>query len=436
MANFAYRGRNGAGEIVQGIQEGETAGAVADLLFGRGVAPIEIKPTTAAATRDAGGSGAAMRFFRQKVEHIDVLLFSRQIHTLLRAGVPIMRALAGLQESSTNEAMKDVLQDVRESLDSGRELSLSLARHPRIFSPFYLSMVRVGEMTGRLEEVFIRLFDHLAFERFMKEQVKSALRYPSFVVAAMAIAIVVVNIFVIPAFAKVFKGFGAELPFMTRLLIGFSNFMLNWWPALLLGIVAAVFGFRAWLKTSKGRYTWDRYKLSIPIAGKIVRKATLARFAASFALASRSGVPIIQALTNVAATVDNAYISDKVEKMRDGVERGESILRTSIAAGVFTPVVLQMIAVGEESGALDDMMKEIADMYQSEVEYELKTLAQQIEPILIVALGIMVLILALGIFLPLWDLGGVKTWSLPPQHRAPTPIPKAGPSRLECVPSW
>lgn len=407
MPNFAYRGRNESGEIVQGVMDGATAAAVADLLFGSGVTPMEIKPTAAVESKSDSGAGISLDFFKQKVEHMDVLLFSRQIHTLLRAGVPIMRALAGLQESSTNPAMKTVLGDVRESLDSGRELSLSLARHPEVFSPFYLSMVRVGEMTGRLEEVFIRMFDHLAFERFMQEQVKSALRYPSFVVAAMAVAIVIVNIFVIPAFANVFKGFGAELPLMTRLLIGFSDFMVRWWHVLLLGVIAAIVGFNAWRKTEQGRYIWDRFKLTIPIAGKIIRKATLARFAASFALASRSGVPIIQALTNVAETVDNAYISDKVEKMRDGVERGESILRTSIAAGVFTPVVLQMIAVGEESGALDDMMKEIADMYQSEVEYELKTLAQQIEPILIIALGIMVMILALGIFLPLWDMGKV-----------------------------
>ncbi|MCF8177856.1 MAG: type II secretion system F family protein, partial [Sulfuritalea sp.] len=346
MPNFAYGGRNGAGEIEQGVLEGATAGAVADVLFGRGVTPMEIKPTSASASGESGGSGFSFTLFKQKVGHMDVMLFSRQIYTLLRAGVPIMRALAGLQESSTNSAMKDVLQDVRESLDSGRELSLSLARHPKVFTPFYLSMVRVGEMTGRLEEVFLRMFDHLAFERFMQDQVKSALRYPSFVVAAMGIAIVIVNIFVIPAFAKVFKGFGAELPLMTRILIGFSEFMLNWWHVLLLGAVGGVFAFNAWRKTTKGRYLWDRFKLKIPIAGKIVRKATLARFAASFALATRSGVPIIQALTNVAETVDNAYISDKVEKMRDGVERGESILRTSIAAGVFTPVVLQMIAVG------------------------------------------------------------------------------------------
>ncbi|MBK9021804.1 MAG: type II secretion system F family protein [Sulfuritalea sp.] len=407
MATFAYRGRNGAGEIVQGSMEGAAAGTVADQLVASGVTPVEIRAVEVAADKTGNGAGG-LQLFPQKVEHMDVLLFSRQIHTLLRAGVPIMRALAGLQESSTNPAMRELLQDVRESLDSGRELSLSLARHPKVFSAFYLSMVRVGEMTGRLEEVFIRLFDHLSFERFMQEQVKSALRYPSFVVAAMGIAIVIVNIFVIPAFANVFKGLGAELPLMTRLLIGFSDFMVNWWHAMLFGFVGVFFGFNTWRKTTEGRYTWDRFKLRIPIAGKIIRKATLARFAASFALASRSGVPIIQALTNVSETVDNAYISHKVEKMRDGVERGESILRTSISAGVFTPVVLQMIAVGEESGALDDMMKEIADMYQSEVEYELKTLAQQIEPILIVALGIMVLILALGIFLPLWDLGKVS----------------------------
>jgi len=247
----------------------------------------------------------------------------------------------------------------------------------------------------------------MEFERFMKEQVKSALRYPSFVVAAMAAAMFVVNIWVIPAFAKVFKGFNAELPLLTRILIGFSDFMVNWWYAIIAGVVVVAGSFNWWRKTPKGHYQWDKIKLDIPIAGKIVRKATLARFARAFSLASRSGVPIIQALTNVAATVDNDFISSKLEKMRDGVERGESILRTAVAAGIFTPVVLQMIAVGEESGSLDDMMQEIADMYQSEVEYELKTLAQQIEPILIIALGIMVLILALGIFLPIWDLGKV-----------------------------
>ncbi|NWG30298.1 MAG: type II secretion system F family protein [Rhodocyclaceae bacterium] len=404
MPAFTYRGRNGAGDIVSGTIEGANAGAVADLLFGSGITPTEIRPVPAQPNiLAASGRG----LLAPKIRHVDILLFTRQLYTLLKAGVPIMRALSGLQESSANPAMKSLLKEVRESLDSGRELSQALARHPTVFTPFYLAMVRVGEMTGRLEEIFLRLFDHLAFERFMREQVRSALRYPSFVVIAMAVAMAVVNIWVIPAFAKVFEGFGAELPFLTRLLIGVSNFVVGWWPALLVGTAALAGGLRAWIGTRRGRYRWDRIKLELPIAGKIVQKATLARFARSFALAMRSGVPVIQALSNVAQTVDNDYIAEKIEKMRISIERGDSVLRAAIAAGVFTPVVLQMIAVGEESGALDEMMDEISGMYQNEVEYELKTLAQQIEPILIVLLGIMVLILALGVFLPLWDLGKV-----------------------------
>lgn len=405
MPAFSYRGRNGAGEVVSGVLEGANPAAVADVLFGSGITPLDIKPAPRSALSSKGGGSAGLKLFAAKIRHEDILLFTRQIYTLLKAGVPIMRALTGLQESSQNPSMRRMLGQIRESLDSGRELSVSLARHPSVFTPFYLAMVRVGEMTGRLEEVFIRLFDHMAFERFMKEQVKSALRYPSFVVMAMAAAMLVVNLFVIPAFAKVFAGFGAELPLMTRILLGFSSFMVHWWPLLIGGVVLAGAGFRGWIGTTQGRLRWDRIKLSIPIAGKIVRKATLSRFARSFALAARSGVPIIQALTTVAQTVDNAFIAGKVERMRDNVERGESILRAAINAGIFTPVVLQMIAVGEESGSLEEMMEEVAGMYQNEVEYELKTLSQQIEPILIIALGIMVLILALGIFLPMWDLG-------------------------------
>ncbi|MBI5922450.1 MAG: type II secretion system F family protein [Betaproteobacteria bacterium] len=409
MPNFSYRGRDASGQMTQGILEGLTSAAVADALMSRGIIPLSINPASEGAKTDGSGSKLAdlskLAIFKQPVQHIDVLMFSKQIYTLLKAGVPIMRALAGLQESSVNPTMKEVLQEVRESLDSGRELSVSLARHPKVFSAFYLSMVRVGEMTGRLEEVFIRLFEHMEFEAFMKQQVKSALRYPSFVIAAMVIAMFIVNIFVIPTFAKVFAGFNTELPLMTRVLLAFSNFMVTWWHLIIGAMVATFFAFRSWAATPSGRLKWDEIKLRLPIAGKILRKATLARFARSFALATRSGVPIIQALTNVALTVDNDFISRKVEGMREGVERGESILQVATKAAVFTPVVLQMLAVGEESGAIDDMMEEIAGMYQNEVEYELKTLAQQIEPILIVMLGCMVLVLALGIFLPIWELG-------------------------------
>ncbi|MBI2276232.1 MAG: type II secretion system F family protein [Dechloromonas sp.] len=404
MANFAYTGRDAGGKLIEGVVDGTSAGGVAELLQGRGVTPLSIKETRGGRSADINLN---LTLFKPKVEHVDVLLFSRQIHTLLKAGVPIMRALGGLQESATNPAMKAVIADVKESLEAGRELSVSLARHPKVFGSFYISMVRVGEATGLLDEIFLRLFDHMEFERYMREQVKSALRYPMFVVLAMAAAIVVVNLFVIPAFAKVFQGFGAELPLMTRILLGFSNFMIAWWPAMLVGLVVAVFAFRAWVATRSGQMQWEALTLRFPIAGKIISKAAMARFSRSFALSMRSGVPVMQALSNAAQTVDNSYIAVKIEGMRDTVERGESVLRAAIASRFFTPVVLQMISVGEESGALDDMLDEVGQMYQREVEYELKTLGQQIEPILIVCLGALVLVLALGIFLPMWDLGKV-----------------------------
>jgi MSHA biogenesis protein MshG len=402
MAHFAYKARNSGGELVQGVLESTDSGAAATQLFNLGIMPVEITQTAAPAAPTSISPGD---FFKEKVTQLDLMLFSRQMYTLLKSGVPIMRALAGLQESTTNKTFKEVVRDIRESLDAGRELSPSLARQPKIFTPFYVSMVRVGEMTGQLEEVFLRMFHHLEFEKFMREQVKSAIRYPSFVIATMLIAIVIINLFVIPAFAKVYKSFNADLPVMTQVLIGFSNFMVAWWPAMLVVFIGCIAGFRWWVTTPSGKLRWDEIKLRFPIAGKIILKATLARFARSFALASRSGVPVVQGLTTVAQTVDNDFIARKIEKMREGVERGESVLRTAVAAGVFTPVVLQMLAVGEESGALDDMMQEVAEMYQREVEYELKTLSSQIEPILIISLGIMVMILALGVFLPMWDLG-------------------------------
>jgi MSHA biogenesis protein MshG len=400
---FAYKARDARGELVQGVLEGADRGAVASQLFNIGVTPIEISPS--APPRAVAEPELLERLRRRAISHTEVLLFSRQMYTLLKAGVPIMGALKGLEESTENPSLARVIRDIRESLDSGRELSASLARHPDVFNGFFVAMVRVGELTGTLEEIFLRLFHHMEFEKFMREQVRSALRYPSFVLGAMALAIVVVNLFVIPAFAKVYQGFKTELPALTQGLIAFSNFMVQWWWVMLAALVLAVLAARSFVKTPRGGLAWDRAKLRLPVAGPIVLKATLARFARSFALAIRSGVPAVQALTMTAQTVDNAFVARKIEAMREGVERGESVLRTASAAGVFTPIVLQMVAVGEETGALDDLMGEIADMYQSEVEYDLKNLASQIEPILIIGLGVLVLILALGVFLPIWDLG-------------------------------
>ncbi|MBZ0105787.1 MAG: type II secretion system F family protein [Sulfuricella denitrificans] len=403
MPFFSYKARNARGDLIEGIQEGPDSAAVADMLFNGGMTPVEI--AVSARGPSTQQEGLLERMQQQKITPVDVMLFSRQMYTLLKAGVPIMRALAGLQESTHNNSMKKVLQDMRESLDGGRELSAAMRRHPDVFNPFYVSMVRVGEATGMLEEIFLRLFHYIEFEKSTRDKIKSAMRYPTFVVIAMVVAIAIINLFVIPAFAKVYKGFNAELPMMTKILIASSDFTVQYWPLMLALLAGAIYGFRLYIATPVGRYQWDRLKLRLPVVGSIIEKATLSRFARSYALTSRSGVPIVQGLSVVAQVVDNDYIAKKIDNIREGVERGDSILRTAAASGVFTPVVLQMVAVGEETGELDDLMQEVAEMYEREVAYEVDNLSAKIEPILIVGLGILVLILALGVFLPIWDLG-------------------------------
>ena len=403
MATYAWRGRNVRGEAVQGQLEAMTEGGVADQLMSIGVAPVHI--AIAPEKTETAADNWFARLNRKPVVVEDILVFSRQMYTLNKAGVPILRAFAGLQASATKPAMVDLLKDIRASLDQGRELSAAMARHQDVFGAFYISMIRVGEMTGRLTEVFLRLNEHLEFERDVRERIKQAMRYPIFVLIAMAIAVVILNIFVIPVFAKVFAGFHAELPLITRGLLGFSAWMLAWWPLLLAGAIGAAVLIRGYLNTTAGRYRWDARKLKLPIVGDIILKATLARFARSFALSSQSGVPLVQALTVVAQTVDNAFIGSRIEQMRDGIERGETITRCAAATGVFTPVVLQMIAVGEETGELDNLLFEIAGMYERETDYSIKGLSAAIEPILLAVIAVLVLLLALGVFLPLWNLG-------------------------------
>jgi MSHA biogenesis protein MshG len=405
VPQFAYQGRNARGELVKGVIEGADSGAVADQLFNTGITPVHIDEARAGAVAVAGAAaGLQLRLGEPRVELADLMLFSRQMHTLLKAGVPIVRGLAGLQESSQNPTLRKALAEVRESLESGRELSLSLRQHPKVFTGFMVSLVRVGELTGRLDEVFMHLAEFFAFEKKMREDIKAALRYPLIVILALTAAMFVVNIFVIPAFSKIFASFKIQLPLMTRALMATSEIFVAYWPLMIAGIVAAVLGARLYVGTPGGRYRWDGLKLRLPVVGELIHKATLARFSRSFALSGKSGVPIVQALAVVANVVNNAYLESRILQMRDGIERGESILRTAVATGVFNPVVLQMVAVGEETGEIDALMTEIADMYEREVTLEVEGLTAKIEPILLVVMGVLVLILALGVFLPMWDL--------------------------------
>jgi len=403
MAQFSYTGRDSNGERVQGVLNSDDRHTLAKQLMNSGITPLDIAPIRARGKTISLSDNV----FEERVAVLDVMMFNRQMYSLLKAGIPLMDALKGLQNFTQNKALAAVIADLHASLDSGRELSAALQQHPKVFSHFYVSMIRVGEKTGLLDKVFLHLFDHLEFEKLMHDQVKAALRYPMFVMIAIVMAMVIINLFVIPAFVKMFQTFGSELPFMTKVLLHSSHFMIVAWPYLLIASMGGVLLFRYAVRTVKGKYQWDRFKLKLPIAGDIIYKSTMARFARSFALATKSGISIISTLKLVEQTVDNDFIADKIKTMQSSLERGESILYSATQSGVFNLLVLQMIGVGEESGSLDELMAEVADMYQRDVEYEIKTLNAQVEPILIVCLGAMVLVLALGIFLPMWDFGRV-----------------------------
>lgn len=401
MALFTYTGRNSAGDAVSGTLEGETPGAVADQLLRNGVTPLKI--AARAAPRSGLGEGLK-RYFQPKVRLEEIVMLSRQLRTLIKAGVPILRALNGLAETARNMALRGALQDVHHQLQSGRELNAALSQHRGIFSPMFIALVKVGENTGRLDEAFGHLADYLELEKSTREKIQSAMRYPMIVLGAIVIAVVIINIMVIPAFADAFSRYNAELPLMTRLLIGSSRFFTDYWQLLLAGLAGASLMFRQWIRTTRGNYLWSKWLLRIPLTGPILHKSILGRFAQSLSLSLKSGVPLVQALNVVGGVVDNAYVAERIGSMREGIEKGESIARTANATGLFTPLVLQMIAVGEESGALDHLLDETAEHYQAEVEFEMKRLSDAIEPIVIVIIGIMVAVLALGVFLPLWDL--------------------------------
>ena len=400
--NFTWSGRDAQRQVVTGTLEAQTPGHVADWLIGTGVTPLVIEPIRQV---QEAGDVLARLLGRDRIGPVALMMFSRQMYTLMRAGIPIMRALKGLEQSAGTPAEARLMRELNTSLDAGLDLSAAMARRLDVFDNFYVAMIRVGETTGRLEEIFQSLFKHLEFQKFMREQVRGALRYPSFVVAAMVIAICVINLVVIPAFAKVFENMQAELPLMTRILLGSSRFMLDWWWLLLAVAVAGAVMTRSFVRTTAGRLAWDRLKLRLPIAGPLVRKGVLSQAARSLALVFKSGVPIVSGLTLSAQVVENAHIARALNGMRTGVEHGETLLSASTRADIFTPVVLQMIMVGEESGSLGEMLEEIGQMYQQEVEYELKTLSSKIEPLLIVMLGGMVLVLALGVFMPMWEMG-------------------------------
>ncbi len=402
MPTYQYQVRNRQGELVTGRLEGANADAVASLLGNRGMIPLSIQEAAKVRVSEAGGS--SQFFQRRRISLDELIIFSRQMFSLTKAGVPIIRALRGLAGSARNPLLKETLFDVAETLESGVDLASSLNRHPKLFSELYVSVVHVGENTGRLDLAFKQVAGYLELERDTKKRIGAATRYPMFVLVAIAVAVGVINVLVVPAFSKLFESFNAELPWQTRFLIWCSDFTINNWYWILLVVVGVFFSIRYYINTKNGRLNWDRIKLKIPLIGGIYERINLGRFARTYAMVVRAGVPVVQALAVVGKAVGNSYVAARIAAMSSGIERGESFSRTANNSGMFSPLVMQMISVGEETGSMDDLLDEVADFYEQEVDYDLKSLGDKIEPILLLVVAGMVMILALGVFLPMWDL--------------------------------
>lgn len=402
MASYTYKGRDNRGQAIDGEVEANSEDAAASQLINKSITPIEIK------LAQEKKPSVNLSFSRKKKpSNKDLILFSKQMYSLLHAGVPIIRAIKGLADTTRNLVLKGTLNSIRSDIESGKELSAALAQHPAVFSQIFTNMIQVGENTGNLDEVFLHISVYLERDKNTRDQVKAAMRYPLFVIATITIAMFIINIWVIPTFAKVFKGFDAELPLATRILLAISDFTVNYWYLILGALIISIIIIRYYIKTEKGRWQWDRFITRIPITGSIVMRAILSRFARSFAMSLTSGVPLVRGLTLVSRAVDNVYVGDHIAEMRNGIERGESLTRTATATKMFTPLIIQMLSVGEETGNVDEMLNEVADFYDREVDYDIKNLTSAIEPILIILIGFMVLVLALGVFLPMWDLAAV-----------------------------
>ena len=402
MPVFTYTGRSRRGELASGLMEGDSSDSIAARLMGNGITPIQIK---AATPKQDGDVLRALRKFGVGAPTIaDLVMFSRQMYTITKSGIPLLRGIKGLAASTHNAVLRETLEEILKDLEGGRDLAGSFARHPRIFPPLYVSIIKVGEETGTLEASFKRLAEYMAQDQEMKDRIKSATRYPIIVLCVIAAAIAVLTTFVIPKFAPLFRALGDNIPWPTRVIMGVSSFAQNYWYVVIGGILIAFVVARQYVQTEKGRYQWDKFRLRLPAIGKLVHEGILARITRSLAISLGAGMPVIQTLKVIAQSAGNQYMAERVIRLRESVERGDPLSRGAASVGLFPPLVIQMMSVGEETGDLPALLDEIADFYQREVDYKLKNLSAAIEPILVVAVGGIVCILALGVMLPMWEM--------------------------------
>ena len=394
---YTYKVRDRRGQLVTGEIVGESSDLVLAKLKEMRYIPLEVKPKNAGLKREI-----SLRPGRVKLK--DLSIFSRQFATMINSGLPLLRTLAILEDQTESPTLQKVVRDMRVDVEKGSSLSASMANHPKAFPPLYISMCRSGEASGTLDQVLVRLADTIENEVTLRRKIKSAMTYPIVVMVLVLLILTAMLLFVVPTFEDLYSSLGGQLPLPTRILLSISKTFRSSFFIVVAIVAALVFAFRAWKKSDKGRYRWDRFKLKMPIFGTLFHKAALSRFSRTLSVLNRSGVPILQSLDIVAETVGNELIARAVKDVQAGVKEGETIAAPLSRHEVFPPMVVQMMAVGEETGALDTLLEKIADFYDEEVEAAVDSLTSLIEPLMIAVVGGAVGTIVICLYLPLFNI--------------------------------
>jgi type IV pilus assembly protein PilC len=399
MPLFRYKVRDREGQIVSGTLEGTDMNSVVERLDNLGYVPITINEQ-----KMKTGVGVDFGKFFERTNPVDLINFTRQFVTLHRAGLPMLSAIGALQAQTKSKPLSRALDAIRKDLMGGTALSAAMSKFPRVFGELYVNSIWAGETGGVLDDILDRLVMLLEHERKLKSDVGAALRYPIIVMCLFVVAAIVLAAFVLPKFTQLLTNMGGKMPLPTAVLIAVTGFMAKFWYILLLVLGGAALLFYLFIRTPAGRLWWDRLSLRMPIFGPILYKMALSRFARMFETLDRTGLPILRSLGLVSKTIGNVYIGSAVDKLAESVRRGRGLAAPMREIGVFPAMVVQMVATGEESGALDEMLRQISDYYDQEVEYAVKNLTGMIEPIMILILGIGAVFLIIAIIMPYMNI--------------------------------
>jgi type IV pilus assembly protein PilC len=394
---YTYKVRDRHGTLITGEIVGESPDLVLSKLREMKYIPLDVKAKSSGLQRE-------FHLLKPKVKLKELAIFSRQFATMINSGLPLLRTLSILEEQSEAKELKRVVGEMRIDVEKGSSLSTSMVKHPRAFSKLYISMVRAGETSGNLDQVMVRLADTIENEVSLRHKIKSAMTYPVVVLILVTLILAAMLLFVVPTFEDLYSSLGGQLPLPTRILLAVSDAFRKFFLVFVALAIGAAFLFRRWKASDKGRLTFDRMKLKMPIFGTLFHKAALSRFSRTLSVLNRSGVPILQALDIVADTVNNAVIANAVQDVQSSVKEGESLATPLARHDVFPPMVVQMIAVGEETGALDTMLAKIADFYDEEVAAAVESLTSLIEPVMIAVVGGAVGTIVICLYMPLFNI--------------------------------